>query len=333
MGRNGERICEPQPLPEQLKGKALFPHVCFRNVTVQLHFGPQCMKALPFKCRMLQEAAKADVEVMKPSAPKDGKYEVIFPVAFPDEGTFEWLNGFLEKNPQYVELSDRKMLEWAVKSGIWRPKSNSYKNSNDKPDFNFGIPAMDDMSAQRTVNSIAPVVPRNYVVMEVKQNLVQADRQENLKRFSAPHFKKIAHVVMGEPSAEYKKLVHKKLLEEKQARSDAEFKVKKLEKERKKQIERRQKQLAEVQKKALEVTEKTDAEATQKAGEEKKEDEDESKEQKDRPEDAKQKEAPGEDKEMEVDNKDGEDKEEEEERPPVVELTDEEKKVFFRPPI
>merc|ERR1719469_1275856 len=103
------------------------------------------------------------------------------------------------------------------------------------------------MSAQRTLNSIAPVVPRNYVVMEVKQNLVQADRQENLKRFSAPHFKKIAHVVMGEPSAEYKKIVHKKLLEEKQP--------------------------AEVQKKALEATAKTDEEATKKDGEEKKEDE------------------------------------------------------------
>merc|ERR1711972_400604 len=120
---------------------------------------------------------------------------------------------------------------------------NSWKNSNDKPDFNFGIPAMDDMSAHRTMNSIAPVVPRNYVVMEVKQNLVQADRKENLKRFSAPHFKKIAHVVMGEPSAEYKKFVQQKLLEEKQAKADAEWKVKKAEKERKKQIAERQKHL------------------------------------------------------------------------------------------
>merc|ERR1712060_935922 len=73
-----------------------------------------------------------------------------------------------------------------------------------------------------------------------------------------------------------------------------------------------------------EATEKTAEEATKKDGEEKKEDEVESKEQK---EDA------GEDKEMEVDNKDGEEKEEEEEKPPVVELTEEEKKVCFRPPI
>lgn len=28
-------------------------------------------------------------------------------------GTFEWLDGFLAKNPHYTELSDRKIIEWA----------------------------------------------------------------------------------------------------------------------------------------------------------------------------------------------------------------------------
>merc|ERR1712187_1027527 len=240
------------------------------GVTLQMNFGPRPLKDLPFQCRMIGGAAQADVEVLPSTVPKDGKYEVVFPVAFPDEGTFDWVDGFLEKNPQYVELSDRKIMEWAVKSGLWRPKSNSWKNSNDKPDFNFGIPAMDDMSVRRTINSMASVVPRNYVVMEVKQNLVQADRKENLKRFNTPNFKKIAHVVMGEPSAAYKKLVQQKLLEEKQAKADAEWKVKKLEKERKKQIDKRQKQFAEMQKKALEAKQKAETEeeeAKKKGGE------------------------------------------------------------------
>lgn len=35
---------------------------------------------------------------------EDGKYEVIFPVGVPDEGTFAWLDDFLKKNPTYVEL-------------------------------------------------------------------------------------------------------------------------------------------------------------------------------------------------------------------------------------
>merc|ERR1712217_997500 len=63
--REGKRASQPQPLPENLKGKALFPHVTFRNVSVQVHFGMVAMAALPFKCRTLQQAAKADVQVAK----------------------------------------------------------------------------------------------------------------------------------------------------------------------------------------------------------------------------------------------------------------------------
>merc|ERR1712232_1362924 len=72
---DGIRVGAPQALPEQLRGKTLFPHVSFRNVSVQVHFGPTPMAALPFKCRMLQQAAKADVVEAKAAAPKDGKYD------------------------------------------------------------------------------------------------------------------------------------------------------------------------------------------------------------------------------------------------------------------
>merc|ERR1712039_948696 len=116
--RNGERVSEPVALPERLKGKPLFPHVNFRNVSLQIHFGPNPMAPLPFKCRMLQEAAQPDVIAVPSSVPTDGKYEVLFPVAFPDEGTFDWLDDFLEKNPKYVELSERKLIDWAAKSGM-----------------------------------------------------------------------------------------------------------------------------------------------------------------------------------------------------------------------
>merc|ERR1712113_1352376 len=113
----------------------------------------------------------------------------------------------------YVELSDRKILEWAVSSGLWKKGGN--KGSNDKPEFHFGIPEIDDHSVRRLINSIAAVVPRNYVVMEVKANLIESGRKEILQRFSAPHFRKVAHVVMGEPAAEYKKLELEKILREK----------------------------------------------------------------------------------------------------------------------
>merc|ERR1711879_1123015 len=96
------------------------------------------MKPLPFKCHGLQEASQAHVEVAKKASAD--KCEVLFPIGLPDEGTFDWLDQFLEKNPQYTELSDRKIIEWANKSGVARPVPTSSKNSRDKPDINFGIP-------------------------------------------------------------------------------------------------------------------------------------------------------------------------------------------------
>merc|ERR1712187_184867 len=97
---------------------------------------------------------------------------------------------------------------------------------------------MEDFSVQRAVNSIAAVVPRNYVVMEVKQNLCEADRVENLKRFSAPCFKKVARVVMGEPNDEFKKITRSKLLEAKKVKEEAAWKQRKFEKARKKAMEK-----------------------------------------------------------------------------------------------
>merc|ERR1712176_1345831 len=131
---------------------------------------------------MLQDAAKVDVKEAKPASPKDGKYEVLFPVAFPDEGTFDWLDTFLEKNPEYTEISDRKIQDWCMKSGLWKQRTNSWKESNDKPEFNFGIQGVDDHSIRRSIMGAAPLLARNYVFMEVKQNLVSNDRKENLKR-------------------------------------------------------------------------------------------------------------------------------------------------------
>merc|ERR1711979_87074 len=101
----------------------------------------------------------------------------------------------------------------------------------------------DDRSACRVINALAPLVPRHYVVMEVKQNLVKADRAENMKRFRDPKFKKIATVVMGEPDAEFKEKVQKKMLATKQVKVEQEWKQKKQEKANKKKMEARQKQL------------------------------------------------------------------------------------------
>merc|ERR1711896_26068 len=136
------------------------------------------------------------------------------------------------------------------------PKQATWKNSNDKPE---------------------PLVPRHYVVMEVKENLTKDDRVKNLKRFNHPSYKKVPNVVMGEPDGDFKKVVHARILKEKKEKAAQEWKSKKQEKERKKQLEERQKQLAQMRKKAEEQRKKAEAEKKKKAEEKKKKEEEEKK--------------------------------------------------------
>jgi len=110
---------------------------------------------------------------------------------------------------------------------------------------------LDDLSARKVLRTIASLVPRNYVVMEVKSNLLKADRADLVRKFSDLHFRRVAQVIMGEPADEFKAKVRAALLEEKQEKLDAEWKQKQAERERKRQIEQRQKQLIEQRKAAL----------------------------------------------------------------------------------
>merc|ERR1712151_571883 len=261
--RDGVRVSEPQALPENLHGKSLFPTITYRNVTVQMNTGPEPLADMPFKCRMIQDASAADVELKK--APTDEKNQVVFPVGLPETGVFDWVDGFLAKNPSFTELSDRKILEWASKSGLWRQKGYTWRASNDKPEMGFGIPYMDDTSVSRLLTAIAPTLKRNYVVMELKGNLVATDRASALKRFSK--FETRAEVLMGEPNAEYKTLVQELLLTEKKKKAEAEKKKKAMEAERKRLAEERQKK-AEAAKKARLASQKKDGEKEEEAKEE-----------------------------------------------------------------
>jgi len=268
--RDGQRISEPQALPENLQGQTLFPTITYRNVTLQVNFGSSPLAQLPFKCHMLSDASEKDVQVTP--APKEGKCEVMFPVGMPDTGLFDWVDGFLAKNPTYTELSDRKILEWAAKSGLWRQKGYSWKATNDDPEMGFGIPMMDDNSVSRLLTAIAPTLKRNFVVMQLKSNLVASERAEALARFGSEHFNKVASVVMGEPNAQYKKLVQDLLLAEKKKKADAERKKKSMEAERKRLAEERQKK-AEAAKKARLAAQKKDKDGDEEEIEEAKEEE------------------------------------------------------------
>ncbi|CAK0813619.1 unnamed protein product, partial [Prorocentrum cordatum] len=117
------------------------------------------------------------------------------------------------------ELSDRKVLEWASNSGLHRRGNNA---SNDKPGMQFGVPMMDDMSVQNTLAAVTPALRRDFMVLELRDNLLAAERKKLLARFPASDFKRVAVVVMGEPSKEYKEKVQAQLLSEKVAAAEKE---------------------------------------------------------------------------------------------------------------
>lgn len=313
--KDGKRVTQPQAIPEALRGKPLFPTFTYRNVSVHVNFGAEPLAALPFTCDMVQAALTKDASVTTVTAPKDGKYEILFPVALPDEGGFDWLDQFKASHPEYVELSDRAILEWAEKSGI--PKSKGLKTSLDKPDFNFGIRELDDMSVRRMLHAVAPLQQRSFIVMEVRGNLLADLRKEALERFSS--FKKVAQVLVGEPTADFKSHVQELILTQKQKESDAQFKLKQLEKAQKKLAAKKLKEIEKAKKKAEKerkkiVAAKAKAEAAKKAAAEGKEVEEDKEE------------AAEEEEEEEV----VEEEEEMEEEPPQVELTDEEQNLIFR---
>eukprot|EP00929_Paragymnodinium_shiwhaense_P093525 TRINITY_DN536_c0_g2_i1.p1 TRINITY_DN536_c0_g2~~TRINITY_DN536_c0_g2_i1.p1 ORF type:complete len:853 (+),score=268.28 TRINITY_DN536_c0_g2_i1:74-2560(+) len=246
---NGKRAAPPFQLPSGLKGMKLYPHIAFRNVSVQVHFGPEPLLPLPFKCRSLQDAAAADVQMRKAVVTRNGKFDVLFPVGFPNEGTFEWVDNFLEQNPDYVELSDRKIVEWVQRSGLTVKPKNSKTSSRDRPELGCGVAVLDDWSARGLQYTIAGCVPRKYLVVEVKENLVPEDRRKLLQKFPKSRFKRIAHVLMGEPTDSYKQLVKDKLLKDKQAKAKSDLQQRKEAAKKKQLIEQKKKEALKAQKK------------------------------------------------------------------------------------
>lgn len=270
---DGIRASQPQALPDSMKGKALFPSLSFRNVVVHFNFGPSPVMPLPFKCKMLSDAASQDASLTKYDIPKDGKYEVIFPVGLPDEGCFDYLDLFLAKNPQYAEISDRAIVAWGEKSGLARKNANRL-SSKDKPLPNFGIPALDDSSTKSVLHQLASVQERHMVVMEVKGGLLKEERAALLAKFARnPALKTVAKVIVGEPPADFKANTLEMTLKVKQEASDKEFRFKKAEEKRIKEIEKRrkfiEKRKAKLEKQAKKKMEeaKKKAEAAKKARE------------------------------------------------------------------
>merc|ERR1712106_1204280 len=117
------------------------------------------------------------------------------------------------------------------------------------PDMNFGIPLLDDLSVRKLLEVIAPTLDRNFLVMELKNNIMSETRQAAIARFS--DFKKVAVVAMGEPSADYTAKVHASMLAEKKKKAEAEQKKKEKEEARKKLFEEKKRKAEEARKAKL----------------------------------------------------------------------------------
>ena len=128
--------------------------------------------------------------------------------------------------------------------------------------MDFGIREFDDSTLFKTIHSLAPMFNRDYVVMEVKNNLLVEERTSALAAFGSDQFKKIALVVMGEPPNKFKEQVHKQLLREKKKQVASEVRRKKTmeaaEKRREKKRKEAEQKKEEEEKKASEQNEEGD---------------------------------------------------------------------------
>merc|ERR1712187_156073 len=118
--------------------------------------------------------------------------------------------------------------------------------------------------------SLAGAQQRNFVVMEVKGNLLKEEREAVLAKFPSTSFTKVAQVMVGEPTKDLKKKAHDSILKQKQEALDIQHRVKMAEKARQKAAAKQQKEFEKKKKAAEKARQKQLAEAKKKAEEAKK---------------------------------------------------------------
>jgi len=197
----GQRIALPKAIPESMRGQALYPSVTYRGVTLRVNFGPTPWAPMPFTCHTVSEAACADCVERPPI--KIERPEVVLAIGLPDEGLFSWLDDFQREHRGYAELSSRKLLEWAMKSGVQRHNGYGWRVCNDKPEMCSGLGSLDELTVPKVANIVGPMTPRQYVVLEVKAGLLVDGRKNILDPFPG-NFRRTAKVIVGEPPLAFK---------------------------------------------------------------------------------------------------------------------------------
>merc|ERR1711920_899061 len=184
------------------------------------------------------------------------------------EGTHRYLDLFYEKNPGYTELSIRALLTWAAKSNVPNTGDRVYRKHGDEM-AETKIGPFDDGSVSRLIKTVAPLQKRNYVVFEVKNNLLEEERKALLNRFPSESFKKVAQVTLGDPDAAFVAKTHEELLRVKQRNADKVFRQEQAEKKKQKLMEKRKKDAEKAAKKREKeaAKKKKEAEKAKKAAE------------------------------------------------------------------
>eukprot|EP00927_Polykrikos_kofoidii_P027805 TRINITY_DN2434_c0_g2_i1.p1 TRINITY_DN2434_c0_g2~~TRINITY_DN2434_c0_g2_i1.p1 ORF type:complete len:904 (-),score=172.59 TRINITY_DN2434_c0_g2_i1:162-2825(-) len=207
----GKPAGDPRSLPDCFRGRALFPTISFRYASVRAHFGPTPLRQMPFKCTMLQNAAAEHCEVVpEASQLEDGRNEVVFVVALPGEGMNDWCDNYLDKNRHFSELSRRATQNWLARSATPRRPASAGAAA--------AAAAAEDKDVRSALSDIAQMLPRNFVVADVRRNLTAESRKMALQDFSQAEFRRTAVVLLGEPSEEHKLYVQKAILEDKKAK-------------------------------------------------------------------------------------------------------------------
>jgi hypothetical protein len=198
---DGVRACKPLAIPADLCGKALFPTITFKNVTLVVNFGnaSRQLQPLPFRCTMFADILKADCKQSTVKPAKDGSFQAIVPVGLPEQGVFDFVAFLQSSKTHFEELSARRLLRWCKDSGL--DVGSASASNRDRPDFS-GIDGIDE-SMQSALLRLALLARRDIVICEVGACLLKTGRDEILAKLPASA-KKVAVVVLGEPSAPFK---------------------------------------------------------------------------------------------------------------------------------
>jgi len=259
---------------------------------------------------MLGDAAAEDVVLTEDRSERP---EVLFPIFLPDSGAYDWVDWFLKDNPsRYLEVSDRSLQDWALKSGFRneKGKGKGIQQSNDKPEMGFGIPSFEDGAAREILTSMASMQHRNSVSMQVRGNLCRDERIASLKKWGS--CKKVAQVMIGVPDEAFRKRTHELMLADKQEEANREWYLKNGDRIKQMTIAKAARQ-AEKARKSMEREQKRKADAENGGGEENNETKEEEVKKEEEEEDE-------EEDKMDVD----------EEKPPLVELSPAEKQAVCR---